>query len=133
MKPVYRKIVLRLVPFLMLLYVVSFLDRVNVGFAALTMNSDLGISESVFGLAAGMFFLGYFLFEVPSNLALLRVGARRWIAAIMVCWGVVSMGRPLPPRPAHWHRRLRRGDGCPPWRVPPEAGQSCGPHRRPLF
>ncbi len=92
MKPVYRKIVVRLVPFLMLLYVVSFLDRVNVGFAALTMNADLEISESVFGLAAGMFFLGYFLFEVPSNLALLRVGARRWIAAIMVCWGVVSMG-----------------------------------------
>ena len=97
MKAVYRKIVVRLVPFLMLLYVVSFLDRVNIGFAALTMNSDLGISERFFGWAAGMFFLGYFLFEVPGNAALLRVGARRWIAAIMICWGLVSMGTAFVP------------------------------------
>jgi ACS family tartrate transporter-like MFS transporter len=97
MKPVYRKIALRLVPFLMLLYVVSFLDRVNISFAALTMNRDLGIGEGLFGLAAGLFFLGYFLFEVPSNLALERVGARRWLAAIMVCWGVVSVGTAFVP------------------------------------
>ncbi len=97
MKAVYLKIIVRLVPFLMLLYVVSFLDRVNIGFAALTMNSDLGISERFFGWAAGMFFLGYFLFEVPGNAALLRVGARRWIAAIMICWGLVSMGTAFVP------------------------------------
>ena len=67
----------RLVPFLMLLYFVSFLDRVNIGFAALTMNKDLGLSDSAFGFGAGIFFLAYFLFEVPSNLFLERVGARK--------------------------------------------------------
>jgi ACS family tartrate transporter-like MFS transporter len=84
------KVTWRLVPFLMLLYVVSWLDRVNVGFAALQMNRDLGFSPAVFGFGAGVFFIGYALFEVPSNLVLARVGARRWIARIMVTWGLVS-------------------------------------------
>jgi len=91
MQPLYRKISRRLVPFLILLYLVAFLDRVNVSFAALTMNRDLGIGESLFGLAAGMFFLGYFFFEVPSNLMLLRVGARGWIMLLMIAWGIVSV------------------------------------------
>jgi ACS family tartrate transporter-like MFS transporter len=90
--PLYRKIALRLMPFLMLLYMVAFLDRVNVSFAALTMNRDLGISESLYGFAAGIFFLGYCLFEVPANIVLARVGARRWIAIMMVGWGLISVG-----------------------------------------
>ena len=80
----------RLVPFLILCYFVAYLDRVNVGFAALTMNKDLGLSASAYGFAAGIFFLAYFLFEVPSNLFLARVGARKWIARIMFTWGVIS-------------------------------------------
>ena len=80
----------RLLPFLFLLYVVCFLDRVNLGFAALQMNHDLGFSPAVYGFGAGIFFLGYVLFEVPSNLVLARVGARRWIARIMISWGVVA-------------------------------------------
>ncbi len=91
MSPLYRKIALRLVPFLMLLYMVAFLDRVNISFAALTMNRDLGISASLYGFAAGVFFLGYCLFEVPANLMLARIGARRWIASLVVAWGVVSI------------------------------------------
>lgn len=90
MEPVYKKIATRLVPFLMLLYFIAFLDRVNISFAALTMNQDIGISERNFGVAAGIFFLGYFLFEVPSNVILVRLGARRWIAIIMVLWGALS-------------------------------------------
>lgn len=97
MHPLYGKISRRLVPFLMLLYLVAFLDRVNVGFAALTMNRDLHIDASLFGLAAGMFFLGYFLFELPSNLILLRVGARRWIMVLMIAWGVVSVATAFVP------------------------------------
>jgi ACS family tartrate transporter-like MFS transporter len=73
------------------MYVASFLDRVNIGFAALTMNHDLGFSDQVFGLGAGIFFLGYFLFEVPSNLMLEKVGARIWMSRIMLSWGLVSM------------------------------------------
>ena len=92
MSPLYRKIAWRLVPFLMLLYMVAFLDRVNISFAALTMNRDLGISESVYGFAAGVFFLSYCLFEVPANLVLARIGARRWLAILMVFWGIISMG-----------------------------------------
>ncbi|HLY43320.1 MAG TPA: MFS transporter [Terracidiphilus sp.] len=97
MQPLYRKISRRLVPFLMLLYLVAFLDRVNVGFAALTMNRDLHIDASLFGLAAGMFFLGYFFFELPSNLILLRLGARRWIMILMIAWGVVSVATAFVP------------------------------------
>ncbi|WP_345814553.1 MFS transporter [Paraburkholderia sp. PREW-6R] len=87
---VVRKLTWRILPFVMLLYFVSFLDRVNVGFAALTMNKDLGLSPTTFGLGGGIFFLGYFLFEVPSNLILHKVGARIWIARVMVTWGLVS-------------------------------------------
>jgi ACS family tartrate transporter-like MFS transporter len=92
MSPLDRKIAWRLVPFLMLLYMVAYLDRVNISFAALTMNRDLGISESEYGFAAGVFFLSYCLFEVPANLVLARIGARRWLAVLMVLWGFVSMG-----------------------------------------
>jgi MFS transporter, ACS family, tartrate transporter len=92
MSPLYRKVAWRLVPFLMLLYMVAYLDRVNISFAALTMNRDLGISESVYGFAAGVFFLSYCLFEVPANLVLARIGARRWLAVLMIIWGFVSMG-----------------------------------------
>jgi MFS transporter, ACS family, tartrate transporter len=87
---VLRKITLRIVPFVMLLYFIAFIDRVNIGFAALTMNKDLGFSSSVFGFGAGIFFLGYFLFEVPSNLVLDKVGARIWIARVMITWGLIS-------------------------------------------
>ena len=89
---VFRKVALRLIPFLFLLYVVNILDRVNIGFARLSMLSDLGLSEGAFGLGAGIFYVGYMLFEVPSNLILHRVGARRWIGRIMVTWGVISIG-----------------------------------------
>jgi len=92
MSPLYRKIAWRLVPFLVILYMVAFLDRVNISFAALTMNRDLGISESVYGFAAGVFFLSYCLFEIPANLVLARLGARRRLAILMVVWGIVSMG-----------------------------------------
>ena len=87
---VYRKVTWRLVPFLFLCYVVAYLDRVNVGFAKLQMLNDLKFSEAAYGLGAGIFFIGYFLFEVPSNLILHRTGARRWIARIMVTWGFLS-------------------------------------------
>jgi D-galactonate transporter len=87
---VFRKVVLRIVPFLMLCYVISYLDRVNVGFAKLQMSADLGFSEAAFGLGAGVFFIGYFFFEVPSNIILQKVGAKVWIARIMITWGIVS-------------------------------------------
>ena len=85
-----RKVSLRLIPFMVVLYFVAFLDRVNVGFAALTMNKDLGLTATVFGNGAGIFFVGYFIFEVPSNVALEKFGARMWIARIMITWGIVS-------------------------------------------
>jgi ACS family tartrate transporter-like MFS transporter len=80
----------RLIPFMFVLYIVAYLDRINIGFAALQMNRDLGFNDAVYGLGAGIFFLGYVIFEVPSNLILHRVGARRWIARIMISWGAVS-------------------------------------------
>lgn len=80
----------RLIPFLFLLYIVAYLDRINVGFAALQMNAAVGLSSQAYGLGAGIFFISYFIFEVPSNLILYRVGARRWIARIMISWGVLS-------------------------------------------
>jgi len=89
--PLYRKIALRLIPFLMLLYMVAFLDRVNISFAALTMNRDLGISDSFYGVAAGIFFLGYCACEVPANLMLARIGARRWLASLVFTWGLVTV------------------------------------------
>jgi D-galactonate transporter len=85
-----RRVSTRLVPFLILCYFVAYLDRVNVGFAALTMNKDLGLTASAYGFGAGVFFLAYFIFEVPSNLFLERVGARKWIARIMFSWGLLS-------------------------------------------
>lgn len=87
-----RKVHARIIPFMFLLYIVSYLDRVNVGFAALQMNADLGFSSTVYGLGAGIFFLSYVLFEVPSNVILERIGARVWIARIMISWGLVSAG-----------------------------------------
>ena len=84
------KVSARLIPFLIICYFVAYLDRVNVGFAALTMNKDLGLTASMFGFGSGVFFLAYFIFEVPSNLLLHKFGARRWIARIMVTWGVLS-------------------------------------------
>jgi D-galactonate transporter len=86
----YRKVSWRLLPFLMLCYLVAYLDRVNVGFAKLQMLGDLRFSETIYGLGAGMFFIGYFFFEVPSNLMLHRLGARIWIGRIMISWGLVS-------------------------------------------
>ena len=85
-----RKISWRIVPFIMLLYFIAYIDRVNIGFAALTMNKDLGFSSAVFGFGAGIFFVGYFLFEVPSNIILEKVGARLWIARVMITWGILS-------------------------------------------
>src|SRR5262247_3103977 len=84
------KVSLRLIPFMFLLYIVSYLDRVNVSFASLQMNAALGFSAEIYSLGAGIFFIGYFIFEVPSNLILERVGARLWIARIMVVWGIIS-------------------------------------------
>ena len=89
-KRTYATVTRRIVPFLFVCFVFAFLDRVNVGFAKLQMQSDLAFTEAIFGLGAGIFFLAYFLLEVPSNLALKRFGARRWIARIMVTWGLLS-------------------------------------------
>jgi D-galactonate transporter len=86
-----RKIRLRLIPFLLVLYVIAFVDRINIGFAALTMNKELAITSQQFGLAAGIFFFGYVLFEVPSNLLLHKIGARVWIARILVSWGIIAV------------------------------------------
>ena len=86
----YKKVASRLIPFLFLCYIVAFLDRVNVGFAKLQMASDLQFSDAVYGVGAGIFFIGYFIFEVPSNVILEKVGARVWIARIMITWGLIS-------------------------------------------
>lgn len=88
---VARKLQVRILPFVMLLYLVSFLDRVNVGFAAFSMNKAIGLTPTMFGFGGGIFFVGYIAFQVPSNLMMLRVGARGWIARVVVVWGVVSM------------------------------------------
>ena len=85
-----RKLQLRLLPFLFLLYVIAFVDRINIGFAALTMNKELAMTSQEFGFAAGVFFFGYCLFEVPSNLLLHKIGARIWIARILVTWGILA-------------------------------------------
>jgi ACS family tartrate transporter-like MFS transporter len=86
-----RRVALRLLPFLCVIYTIAFIARVNVGFAALSMSADLNLSSTAFGFGAGLFFVGYFLFEVPSNLILERVGARRWIARVMITWGIISV------------------------------------------
>ena len=85
-----HRVVTRLIPLLMICYFVAYLDRVNVGFAGITMNRDLHFSSAVFGFGSGIFFIGYFLFEVPSNLIMEKVGARRWIARILITWGIIS-------------------------------------------
>src|ERR1700684_3267133 len=87
---VMRRVSWRLMPFLLAAYLICYIDRVNVGFAALQMNKAVGIDPKTFGLGAGIFFVGYFILEVPSNLALERFGARTWIARIMITWGIVS-------------------------------------------
>src|SRR5450755_128337 len=87
---VMRRVFWRLMPFLLLAYLICYIDRVNVGFAALQMNKAVGIDMKTYGLGTGIFFVGYFLLEVPSNMALERFGARTWIARIMISWGVVS-------------------------------------------
>ncbi len=86
----YKKVALRFIPFLMICYVIAYLDRINIGIAKLNMLSDLQFSEAVYGLGAGLFFIGYFLFEVPSNLIMHKVGPKFWIARIMVTWGLIS-------------------------------------------
>ena len=88
---VYRKVTWRLIPFLMFLWVLAWIDRVNVGFAKLTMLQDLQFSETVYGLGAGIFFLGYFFFEVPSNMLLEKIGAKRTIARITIGWGIICI------------------------------------------
>ena len=90
MESALRKATRRLIPFLFLIYVVAYLDRVNVSFAQLQLEDDLGFSDTIFGLGAGIFSLGYVIFGVPSNLALERFGARRWLAGIMIVWGLLS-------------------------------------------
>ncbi|MGV9802764.1 MFS transporter, partial [Mycobacterium sp. NPDC003449] len=87
---VYRSIAWRLLPLLVICYLFAYIDRVNIGFAKLQMAGDIGISESVYGLAAGIFFLGYVIFEVPSNLLLRRIGTRKTIFRIMLLWGLTS-------------------------------------------
>src|SRR5713226_4382628 len=85
-----HKLRMRIIPFVFLLYIISFLDRINIGFAALTMNKELAISSKQYGLVAGIFFIGYFLFEIPSNLMLHKIGARIWIARILITWGILA-------------------------------------------
>src|ERR1051325_6067739 len=87
---VVSRLMWRLMPFLFLLYIVAYLDRINVSFAVLQMRGQLQLSERVIGRAGGIFFIGYFFFQLPSNLLLEKVGVRRWIAGIMVLWGVIS-------------------------------------------
>ena len=85
-----QRVVRRLMPLLMIGYFIAYLDRVNVGFAGISMNRDLHFSAAVFGFGSGIFFVGYFLFEIPSNLMMEKIGARRWIARILLTWGVIS-------------------------------------------
>ena len=85
-----QKLRIRIIPYIFVLYVVAFVDRINIGFAALTMNKELAITSQQFGFAAGIFFVGYFFFEIPSNLLLHKIGARIWIARILITWGAVA-------------------------------------------
>lgn len=100
---IYRKITWKLIPFLCLCYLAAYLDRINIGLAKLQMASDLALSETAFGLGAGLFFVGYILFEVPSNLILQRVGAKIWIARIMITWGLLSTATLLVQTPTHFY------------------------------
>jgi len=103
LRVVIRKVSLRLLPFLFTLYVVAYLDRVNVGFAALQMKSALRFSDPVYGFGAGIFFIGYLIFQVPSNLALVKIGARRWLGIIIFCWGVISSATMFVHSPASFY------------------------------
>ena len=94
-KSAMRKIYFRLLPFLLLAYILAYIDRINVSFAALTMRSDLAMSAGAFGFATGTFYWGYFLFEVPSNIILEKVGARIWIARIIISWGLIASAMAL--------------------------------------
>ena len=97
------KITLRLIPFMFLMYIVAYLDRVNVSFAALQMNDALGFSAGVYSFGAGIFFIAYFIFEVPSNLIMHRVGARIWMARIMITWGIISSSMMFVKGPASFY------------------------------
>ena len=99
----YRKVSLRIIPFLFVCYVVSFLDRINIGFAQLQMKQDLGFSDAMYGLGAAVFYIGYVLFEVPSNLLLARFGARKTFVRIMLLWGAASVGMMFISTPAHFY------------------------------
>ncbi len=101
--PLYRKVTLRIIPFLFLCYVVSFLDRINIGFAQLQMKHDLGFSDAMYGLGAAVFYIGYVLCEVPSNMLLARFGARRTFTRIMLLWGIASVGMMFVSTPAHFY------------------------------
>src|SRR6476646_2644209 len=92
---VFRKVFRRLIWFLFILMVVSFMDRINIAFAGLTMNKDLGLNAAMFGMSVSIFYIGYCLFEIPSNLLLARFGARLWIARIMITWGLASAATAL--------------------------------------
>lgn len=87
---IFTKIAWRLIPFILLLYLINYIDRVNIGFAGLTMNQDLGLSPSVFGFAAGIFFFSYSVFQIPGNIIMQRIGARRWVFSILIVWGLIS-------------------------------------------
>ena len=89
-RSIYRKIQQKLIPFLVILYIFAYLDRINISFAALQMSQQLGFTDSVYGLGAGLFFIGYFIFEVPSNLILEKTGPKIWISRIMVSWGIIA-------------------------------------------
>jgi ACS family tartrate transporter-like MFS transporter len=100
---IFAKCARRLIPFTMLLYVVNYIDRVNVGVAALTMNKDLGLSPSAFGFGAGIFFIGYMIFQVPANLILEKLGARRWVFLILAIWGLISAANALTQGPLSYY------------------------------
>jgi ACS family tartrate transporter-like MFS transporter len=91
-----RKLRTHIIPFVFILFVINFVDRINIGFGALTLNRELAITSQQFGLLSGIFFWGYFIFEIPSNLLLHKLGARIWIARILVSWGIVAMSPGLP-------------------------------------
>ncbi len=102
-KAIYRKITLRLIPYMFLLYILAYLDRVNVGYAAAQMKVDLHLSDGVYGIGSGIFFLGSALFDIPSNLILAKVGPRRWMARIMITWGIVAICMSLVHSPASFY------------------------------
>jgi D-galactonate transporter len=103
MDSIYRKVTLRLIPLLFLCYVLNYLDRINIGYAQLQMRADLNFSDAVYGFGAGMFYIGYLLFEVPSNLLLQKIGARKTLLRIMVCWGLASAATLFVQTPAQFY------------------------------